>query len=126
MKRTFLSEKGYEELQENLKVLLAKKKATIKRVKEAADHGDISDNFEYDSAKEALALVMNRIKMTQLKLSTADIVKEENVDSDRVVLGVTVYLEETDSGENVKFSLVVEDEVELDNNNISVNSHYSS
>ncbi len=123
MSRTYLSKKGYEKLKKKLDYLVnTKKPQIVERIKTAAGHGDLSENFEYDSAKEALTQLMQKIQIIRVKLSQADIIEENKIDTDKVVLGSTIYLKEMNSGNEMKYSLVVEDQVDPMEDKISVNS----
>ena len=86
----------------------------IRAISEARAQGDLSENAEYDAAKEKQSFVEGRILDIEGKLSSAQIINIAMLEDDgRVVFGVTVDLEETESGEKVSYQIVGEDEADL-------------
>lgn len=97
--------------------------AVIRAISEARAQGDLSENAEYDAAKEKQSFVEGRILDIEGKLSSAQIINIAMLDDDgRVVFGVTVDLEETGSGEKVSYQIVGEDEADLKHSKISFTS----
>lgn len=97
--------------------------AVILAISEARAQGDLSENAEYDAAKEKQSFVEGRILDIEGKLSSAQIINIAMLDDDgRVVFGVTVDLEETESGEKVSYQIVGEDEADLKHGKISFTS----
>lgn len=95
----------------------------IRAISEARAQGDLSENAEYDAAKEKQSFVEGRILDIEGKLSSAQIISIAMLDEDgRVVFGVTVDLEETESGEKVSYQIVGEDEADLKLGKISFTS----
>ncbi len=95
----------------------------IAAIAEARSHGDLSENAEYDAAKERQAFVEGRIKEVELKLSHAQIIDPSLLDMDgRCVFGSTVDLEDQDSGGQATYQIVGEDEADIKSGKISVNS----
>lgn len=95
----------------------------IRAISEARAQGDLSENAEYDAAKEKQSFVEGRILDIEGKLSSAQIINIAMLDEDgRVVFGVTVDLEETESGEKVSYQIVGEDEADLKLGKISFTS----
>jgi len=122
-KKTYLSREGYEKLKKELEYLQKVKKPEIsKRLGVAADHGDLSENFEYDSAKEALTQVMLKIRNITEKLATAEIIDDANIASDKVYIGATVKLEDINSSSEIKYIIVGADEANPMEDKISVDS----
>ena len=122
-KATYLTRKKYEELKKELKYLREVKKPEIsKRIGIAADHGDLSENFEYDAAKEALQQTMIRIKNLTNKLSSARIFDEEDIDATKVYIGATVKLLNLNLNEEEEFTIVGADEADPFEDKISVDS----
>ncbi len=122
-KVTYLTRKKYEELKDELKYLREVKKPEIsKRIGVAADHGDLSENFEYDAAKEMLQQTMIRIKDISNKLTSARIFDEEDIDPDKVYIGATVKLQDLDLEEEETFTIVGADEADPMEGRISVES----
>ena len=95
----------------------------IAAIAEARSHGDLSENAEYDAAKERQAFVEGRIKEIEGKLSNAQIIDPKLLDADgRCVFGSTVELEDQDTGAQVCYQIVGEDEADIKESKISVNS----
>ncbi|MDB5815080.1 MAG: transcription elongation factor GreA [Rhodocyclales bacterium] len=95
----------------------------IEAIAEARSHGDLSENAEYDAAKERQGFVEGRIKEIDSKLSVAQIIDPKLLDADgRCVFGATVALEDLESGEKVTYQIVGDDEASLKNGKISISS----
>ena len=113
---------------EMLKVELHRLKAierpdVIQAIKDAREKGDLSENAEYDAAKERQSFIEGRIAEVEGKLSSAQIIDPTSLDTDgRIVFGATVELEEVDSGDRVKYQIVGDDEADLKTGKISVSS----
>ena len=121
-----MTPRGKKLLEEELKNLLSVERPNvIKAIEEARDHGDLSENAEYDAAKEKQALVEGRINELQAKLATAEVVNPADLNEDRVVFGATVSLENCDTGEEVKYQIVGVDEADVKAGLISVMSPMS-
>ena len=106
---------GAEALKAELQRLKHKDRpAVIQAISEARAQGDLSENAEYDAAKEKQSFVEGRILDIEGKLSSAQIISTAMLENDgRVVFGVTVDLEETESGDKVSYQIVGEDEADL-------------
>ena len=97
--------------------------AVIAAIAEARSHGDLSENAEYDAAKERQGFIEGRIAEVEGKLGNAQIIDPKSLDADgRVVFGATVELEDTDEGETVTYQIVGDDEADIRQNKISLNS----
>ena len=95
----------------------------IAAIAEARSHGDVSENAEYDAAKEKQAFIEGRIKEVEGKLSSAQIIDPKLLDADgRCVFGATIDLEDQDSGDPVTYQIVGEDEADIKEGKISINS----
>jgi transcription elongation factor GreA len=94
----------------------------VKEIEEARSHGDISENAEYHAAKERQALLEGRIRILEDKLARAQIIDGTGQSTERVSFGATVVLENADSGEQVAYTIVGEDEADLKSGLISVTS----
>lgn len=95
----------------------------IAAIAEARSHGDLSENAEYDAAKERQGFVEGRIAEVEGKLSSAQIIDPKLLDADgRCVFGATVDLEDLDSGGRVVYQIVGEDEADLKAGKISISS----
>jgi transcription elongation factor GreA len=105
----------------NLKTV--QRPAVIQAIAEARAQGDLSENAEYDAAKERQGFIEGRIKEIESKLSHAQIIDPRTVDADgRVVFGATVELEDVETGDTVTYQIVGEDEADIKVNKISVSS----
>lgn len=95
----------------------------IAAIAEARSHGDLSENAEYDAAKERQGFIEGRIQEVEGKLSNAQIIDPKLLDADgRCVFGATVKLEDQDSGEQVTYQIVGEDEADIKIGKLSVSS----
>lgn len=95
----------------------------IAAIAEARSHGDLSENAEYDAAKERQGFVEGRIKELEGKLSNAQIIDPKLLDADgRCVFGATVDLEDLESGQEVTYQIVGDDEADIKACKISVSS----
>lgn len=105
----------------NLKTV--QRPSVIQAIAEARAQGDLSENAEYDAAKERQGFIEGRIKEIEGKLSHAQIIDPKTVDADdRIVFGATVELEDLDSGDTVVYQIVGEDEADIKVNKISISS----
>jgi transcription elongation factor GreA len=113
---------------ERLKVELQRLKtvdrpAIIRAIADARSHGDISENADYDAAKERQGFIEGRIAQVEARLANAQIIDPSSLDAGgRVVFGATVDLEDCDHGEQVTYQIVGEDEADLRHGKISVTS----
>lgn len=97
--------------------------SVIAAIAEARSHGDLSENAEYDAAKERQGFVEGRIADLEGKLSNAQVIDPQSLDADgRVVFASTVELEETETGKKVTYQIVGDDEADLKQGKISLNS----
>jgi len=95
----------------------------IAAIAEARSHGDLSENAEYDAAKERQGFIEGRIKEVEGKLSNAQIIDPKLLDADgRCVFGATVDLEDVDSGAKATYQIVGDDEADLKAGKVSVSS----
>ncbi|MDP2111121.1 MAG: transcription elongation factor GreA [Thiobacillus sp.] len=115
---------GAELLREELKRLkYVERPAVIAAIAEARSHGDLSENAEYDAAKERQSFVEGRIQEVEGKLGNAQIIDPRALDADgRVVFGSTVDLEDIDGDQTVTYQIVGDDEADLKLGKISLNS----
>ncbi|MFH1578029.1 MAG: transcription elongation factor GreA [Candidatus Omnitrophota bacterium] len=119
----YLTREGYEKLREELELLKTVKRREIsKALKEAISHGDISENAEYDAAKDAQAMNEKKIAQLQQSLSTARILDGENIAKDEVLIGAKVKLSDLNSGEELEYTFVSELEADYSQGKISIDS----
>lgn len=119
-----LTRRGAELLKDELQKLKSvERPAVITAIAEARAQGDLSENAEYDAARERQAFVEGRIAEIESKLANAQIIDPSELDADgRVVFGATVELEDLESGESVTYQIVGEDEADIKAGRISVSS----
>lgn len=96
--------------------------AVIKAIEEARGHGDISENADYDAAKDRQALIEGRIAEIQGKLANAEVVDTAKLESSKIIFGATVELQDLENDEKVKYQIVGEDESDVKMGKISVYS----
>ncbi|ONX59403.1 transcription elongation factor GreA [Burkholderia cenocepacia] len=119
-----LTKRGAEQLRDELQRLKSvERPAVINAIAEARAQGDLSENAEYDAAKEKQGFIEGRIAELESKLSAAQIIDPAVLDADgRVVFAATVELEDLESGDTVKYQIVGDDEADIDHGLISVSS----
>jgi transcription elongation factor GreA len=124
MNKIPLTVKGAELLRAELHQLKAvERPKVIVSIQEARTHGDLSENAEYDAAKERQSFIEGRIVELEGKLANAQIIDPAHVDADgRCVFGATVELEEVGSGEPVTYQIVGDDEADIKSGKISISS----
>ena len=122
MANIYLTKTGYQKLAEELEYLkTTKRRALSKAIGEARAHGDISENAEYDAAKDAQGMNEKRISELEEKLGSARIL-DENMPSDEVLIGAKVKLKDADTGEELEYMLVSGEEADYEQNKISISS----
>jgi len=124
MSKVPLTVAGAEKLREELhRLKTVDRPWVIGAIAEARSHGDLSENAEYDAAKERQGFIEGRIQEVEGKLSNAQIIDPKLLDADgRCVFGATVQMEDQDSGVGVTYQIVGEDEADIKAGKISVNS----
>jgi len=116
--------RGAERLRQELKQLKSEARPNvIKAIAEARAHGDLSENAEYDAARERQGFIEGRIQELEGKLSSLQIIDPAAVDAgERIVFGAMVELEEVPSGNRVEYQIVGDDEADIKSGLISVSS----
>ena len=106
-----ITKRGAEKLKEELhRLKTVDRPAVIQAIAEARAQGDLSENAEYDAAKDRQGFIEGRIQEIEGKLSAAQIIDPASLDAGgRVVFGATVVLEDEDSGDQIKYQIVGED-----------------
>jgi len=124
MSKVPLTVKGAEKMRvelHNLKTV--ERPSVIAAIAEARAHGDLSENAEYDAAKERQSFVEGRIVELEFKLSNAQIIDPKLLDAEgNVVFGATVELADMESGQKVNYQIVGDDEADLKEGKISISS----
>lgn len=120
---TPITKKGYEALKAELERLRkVERPKVIEAIAEARSHGDLSENAEYEAAKERQGFIESRMKELERKLADARIIETAHLNSETVVFGATVVLVDLQSQEQKEYTLVGQDEADLKNGKISVQS----
>jgi transcription elongation factor GreA len=119
-----ITKRGAEKLKEELhRLKTVDRPAVINAISEARAQGDLSENAEYDAAKDRQGFIEGRIQEIEGKLSVAQIIDPSSLDAGgRVVFGATVALEDEDSGDQVTYQIVGEDEADLKLGLINISS----
>ena len=115
---------GAERLKAELhRLKTTERPAVIQAIAEARAQGDLSENADYDAAKERQGFIEGRIAEVESKLANAQVIDPSEVDADgRVVFGATVDIEDAESGERSTYQIVGDDEADIKGGKISVNS----
>lgn len=123
MDYTYLTRDGYEKLYKELEYLKQTKRREISQQLEyARSLGDLRENAEYDSAKQAQALLEKRIAGLEQDLSHVKILDSEKIDKNKAYVGATITLKDLDSGEEAVYMLVNKEEADFSQNKISITS----
>jgi transcription elongation factor GreA len=118
-----LTKESHEALQEELKRLIrVERPKVIQDIAEARAHGDLSENAEYDAAKNRQGFIEGRIQEINGKLARAYVVDLSNMTPDKVVFGCTVTLYDTATEEEITYKIVGEDEADIKQGKISCTS----
>ena len=123
MDRIPITVNGFEALKKELKNLkTVERPRNIESIEIARAHGDLSENAEYDAAKEKQAFIQGRINELEFKLSNAEVIDPSKLPKDKIVFGSKILVENVDSGEEVEYQLVGPEESDIDNGKVSVTS----
>lgn len=119
-----ITRRGAEKLKAELHQLkTVQRPAVISAIAEARAQGDLSENAEYDAAKDRQGFIEGRIRELEGKLAAAQVIDPSALDAGgKVVFGATVELEEEDTGEQVRYQIVGEDEADLKEGLINISS----
>lgn len=118
-----MTPEGHRILTEKLKHLKQiERPRIIAALEEARGHGDLSENAEYDAAKERQQQLSLQIKDIEHRLSLAHVIDPSRIESDKVVFGATVTLSELDDDEHVTYCIVGTEESDIAKNKISIES----
>ena len=124
MSKVPLTSRGAEKLRDELQLLKSvKRPAVIKAIAEARAHGDLKENAEYHAAREQQSFIEGRINDIEGKLSNAQVIDVTQMSANgKVIFGATVELSDEDSGKEVTYQIVGEDEADIKANRISITS----
>ena len=107
MKDVILTPEGYEKLKEEIDYLsTAKRREVAERIKHAREFGDISENSEYDDAKNEQAMLEQRIATLEERLAHARVIDADDISSDAVSIGTRVRLKDMDANETIEYMIV--------------------
>jgi len=123
LERIPITKAGYEALQERVRHLkTVERPAVIRAIEEARAHGDLTENAEYEAAKERQGFLEGKISDLEHKIVCAHVIDPKHVNTDSVVFGCTVVLENLDTEAEVQYQLVGPDESDVSQGRISVSS----
>jgi len=123
LERIPITPQGYEALKKELAHLVSVERPNvIKAIEEARSHGDLTENAEFEAAKERQAFIEARINELNYKVGNAQIIDPQTLPKDRVVFASRVLLANVDTGEDVEYQLVGPDESDIKEGRISVSS----
>lgn len=123
MKVNYLSKEGYDSLKSELRDLVTRgRKEIARQINEARSHGDLSENAEYDAAKEAQGKMESRISELEKILAGSRVLDGKNIDSSKVYVLSTVTILNRKTLKEMKYTLVSKDEADFNKGKISVDS----
>jgi len=117
-----MTEEGYKKLKEDVSVLESERPAISKQIAEARDKGDLSENAEYDAAKEAQGLLEAKIAQLKNTLASARLINESSIGTDVVQILNKVTIRNTKNNQQMTYTLVAESEANLKENKIAVST----
>ena len=118
-----MTPEGYQRLQEELKHLIrVERPKVVQDIAEARGHGDLSENAEYDAAKERQGFIEGRIAEINGKMARAQVIDASGLDTDKIVFGATVTVFDVESEVESTYRIVGEDEADIKAGLISINS----
>ncbi|MDL1981593.1 MAG: transcription elongation factor GreA [Deltaproteobacteria bacterium] len=123
MERIPITREGYEALKKEIeKIKKIDRPMNIKAIEEARAHGDLSENAEFEAAKDRQAFIEGRLMEIGYRLANADIIDPDMLPKDRAVFASTVVLENIDTGETFEYQLVGPNESDIERGKISITS----
>ena len=118
-----MTAEGYTKLQDELKKLTSEDRPKIiEAIAEARSHGDLSENAEYQYAKEQQSLIEGRIIDLESAISKAEVIDVKSVEGDDIKFGATVEIEDDESREKQQYQIVGEYESDIENKKLSITS----
>jgi len=123
MSQVPMTAQGKAKLEEELKQLkTVERPKVITEIATARAHGDLSENAEYDAAKEKQSFIEGRIKEIDDKLARAQVINPKEIKTDKIVFGATIELLDVDNEEKKQFQIVGVDEVDIKAGRLSIES----
>ncbi|AEI14700.1 MULTISPECIES: transcription elongation factor GreA [Flexistipes] len=121
MDRIPITKEGFQKIKEELERLKTKeRKDVVEAIKEARAHGDLSENAEYDAAKDRQGMLEAKIAELESKMSKFEVIDTKNLKGDKVVFGATVKIENVETDEIKEYRIVGPDESDISKGDISV------
>lgn len=118
-----MTKQGFDKLKQELQRLISvERPKNVKDIETAREHGDISENAEFHAAKEKQAHLAAQMTMIEDKIARAQVIDPAGQSTDQVFFGATVVLSDINSGEEVRYTVVGEDEAEASSGRISITS----
>ena len=117
-----ISIQGYQKLEKELERLKSERPEVIQAIKDAREEGDLKENAGYDAARERQGFLEARIDYIESRLPQYNVIDLNTLTSDKVIFGATVVVEDIDSGEEKKFTLLGPDEADFAQGSISIHS----
>lgn len=118
-----MTQEGYQRLQDELKTLIrVERPKVVQDIAEARSHGDLSENAEYDAAKDRQGFIEGRIQELNDKIARAQVINPAEIDSEKIVFGAKVTLFDIDTEKEVRYQIVGEDEADIKVGKISITS----
>ena len=123
MNKIPMTSSGYAKLQEELKKLINEDRPNIiAAIAEARSHGDLSENAEYQYAKEQQSLIEGKIQELETTSALAEIIEVSQLSGKAIKFGATIEIEDNDTGTKSKYQIVGEYESDINNKKLSINS----
>ncbi len=123
MNKIPMTAEGYTKLQNELKKLTSEDRPKIiEAIAEARSHGDLSENAEYQYAKEQQSLIEGRIIDLESAISKAEVIDVKSIEGDDIKFGATVEIEDDESGTKQQYQIVGEYESDIENKKLSITS----
>ena len=121
MNKIPMTKEGYLKLQEELRKLTSEDRPNIiAAISEARGHGDLSENAEYQYAKEQQSLIEGRISDLESSISRAEVIDIKEMSGDEIKFGATIEIEDDDTGNKQKYQIVGEYESDIENKKLSI------
>ena len=121
--KIYVSEQGMQQLKDELHQLrVVERPKIINQIAEARDKGDLSENAEYQYAKEQQSLIEGKIADLESAVSRAEVIDVKSLEGNEIKFGATVVIEDDDNGDIVTYQIVGEYESDIKNNKLSVSS----
>ena len=123
MNKIPMTAEGYSKLQDELKKLTSEDRPhIISEISEARSHGDLSENAEYQYAKEQQSLIEGRIVELESSISRAEIIDVKSITGDEIKFGATIEIEDEDTEKKQKYQIVGDYESDIENGKLSISS----